>query len=301
MHRIRVNLLLMMVAATAPPLTAEDFFLYYLGGQSNMDGYVMVEQLPPELKGPLEGVYIFHGNSAPDNAAVDGRGAWSTLRPGHGVGFTSNGTENQYSNRFGAELTFARTLRELYPDRRIAIIKYSRGGTSIHADAAGNFGCWEPDYRGADGVNQYDHFLAAVSAAHADTDIDNDGTADRLIPAGIVWMQGESDAHHSQEIADAYQSNLDRLMDLIRASLRADDLPVVIGEISDSKVDPEIWKFGDTVRAAQTAWVDGDEAAAIVTETGQYGYSDPWHYDSAGYIDLGERFAKALAEIGDDQ
>jgi hypothetical protein len=28
------------------------------------------------------------------------------------------------------------------------------------------------------------------------------------------------------------------------------------------------------------------------------GYSDPWHYDSDGYIILGRRFAQALYELG---
>jgi hypothetical protein len=28
-----------------------------------------------------------------------------------------------------------------------------------------------------------------------------------------------------------------------------------------------------------------------------YGYSDKWHYDSAGYIDLGRQFAEAMANL----
>jgi hypothetical protein len=67
--------------------------------------------------------------------------------------------------------------------------------------------------------------------------IANDGEADTLIPAGIVWMQGESDAALNAEIAERYEANLKRLMDLIRAALRSDDLPVVIGRISDSGRD----------------------------------------------------------------
>ena len=48
------------------------------------------------------------------------------------------------------------------------------------------------------------------------------------------------------------------------------------------------------IRAAQQAFVDSDPAAAIVTSTDGYSYSDPWHYDSKGYIDFGARFAEAL-------
>ena len=133
--------------------------------------------------------------------------------------------------------------------------------------------------------------------AYADTDIDNDGQSDRLIPSGIVWMQGESDAHHTPETAKRYQANLKRLMDLIRAAFRTDDLPVVIGRISYAKKEPPSWKHGEIVREAQAEYVKADAAAALVTTTDQYGYSDPWHYDSPGYIDLGRQFANATADL----
>jgi hypothetical protein len=278
-------------------LEARVFKLYYLGGQSNMDGYGYTGQLPESLQGPVKDVMIFHGNTAPDGVEVDGRGVWAQLRPGHGVGFTSDGKTNTYSDRLGVELTFARRLQEQEPNVGIAIIKYSRGGTSIDVAAAGQFGCWDPDYGTGNGVNQYDHFLATVRHALAIPDIDGDGETDTLIPAGIVWMQGESDAAHTPEIAQRYEVHLKRLMDLIRAALRADDLPVAIGRISDSgqDTDGKVWDYGDIVRSAQAAFVRKDGAAALVTTTDHYGYSDKWHYDTAGYIDLGKQFAEALA------
>ncbi len=297
MKLLQIWMVLCWVAIAQNSAQATDFYVYYLGGQSNMDGYGHVNQLPAaEARSPND-VMIFHGNTSPDRASVDGKGVWSKLKPGHGVGFKSDGKTNQYSNRFGVELTFAETMQKRFPDRRIAIVKYSRGGTSIDAAAAGGFGCWEPDFKGTAGVNQYDHFLATVRHAYADTDIDNDGQSDRLIPAGIVWMQGESDAHHTPETAKRYQTNLKRLMDLIRAAFRADDLPVVIGQISYSKKEPPSWKHGEIVREAQAKYVEADAAAALVTTTDQYGYSDPWHYDSPGYIDLGRQFANATADL----
>lgn len=289
--------LLLLALATMQTANATDFHVYYLGGQSNMDGYGYVDKLPKDLTGVQDDVLIFHGNTSPDGSAVDGKGVWASLRPGHGVGFKSDGKSNQPSKRFGAELTFARTIKKIFPDRRIAIIKYSRGGTSIDAGAAGGFGCWEPDFKGRNGVNQYDHFLATVRHAYADSDIDDDGEADRLIPAGVVWMQGESDASYSAAIAEKYHANLRRLMDLIRAAFRADDLPVVIGRISYGKKDPPTWKHGEIVRAAQAKYAETDSNAALVTSTDDYGYSDPWHYDSAGYIDLGKQFAEAMAKL----
>jgi iduronate 2-sulfatase len=283
----------------ASQVEGTDYDLYYLGGQSNMDGYGRVEDLPEGLTGPVDGVMIFHGNTSADANPVDGRGVWAELGPGHGVGYTSDGEAGTPSDRFGVELSFARTLQQLDPDARIAIIKYSKGGSSIDREAASYFGCWAPDFPG---INQYDHFLATVRNAAAVADIDGDGEPDTLNPKGIVWMQGESDGAYTTAIAGRYEANLAHLMDLVRAALRVDDLPVVIGRISDSghddtEKDGMVWNHGQMIRAAQASFVAGDGHAALVTSTDEYGYSDVWHYDSAGYVDLGKEFAVAVHSL----
>ena len=288
---------------SADSVSAKTYRVYFLGGQSNMDGYGYVNKLPQDLNQPVPGVMIFHANPAPDGVPVDGRGIWSTLKPGHGAGFKSDGKANVYSNRFGVELTIAQALKKQAPEENIALIKISRGGTSLAIEAAGDFGCWDPDYEKGTGkgrgINQYDHFLAGMKRALQTQDIDQDGQLDTLVPAGIVWMQGESDAVYSEEIARQYEANLKRLMDLIRATLLTDDLPVVIGRISDSGDNPEgkVWKHGEIVRAAQAAFVENDKRAALVTSTDRYGYSDKWHYNSDGYLDLGRKFAQALWKL----
>jgi hypothetical protein len=194
------------------------------------------------------------------------------------------------------ELSFADRLKELYPGRKIAIIKYSRGGTSIDSLATGRSGCWEPDYTGKTGLNQYDHFLATIRNAMSYRDIDSDGKDDYLLPCGIIWMQGESDAFWTEDIASRYYDNLKRLMDLMRAAFRQDDLPVVIGKITDSGQDKDgqIWPYCGLVQYAEEKYAKTDGNAAIVRSTMNYGYSDPYHYNSAGYIDLGIGFADAL-------
>ena len=59
-------------------------------------------------------------------------------------------------------------------------------------------------------------------------DINGDGRLDRLIPSGIIWMQGESDAEHSRDASEAYYGNLKNLIKLLRASLRNEKLPVIV-------------------------------------------------------------------------
>jgi hypothetical protein len=280
---------------------AKKYKLYILAGQSNMTGYGYVKDLPVDLQRKNKNVMIYEGSSMLDFHHALGLGIWAELQPGHGEGFKSDGKENFYSDRFGPELSFGKRISELYKDSGIAIVKYSRNGSSIDASSAGIFGCWEPDFIDSNGINQYDHFLATLRNALAVKDIDGDGEEDELIPNGIIWMQGESDATNTYQVAKHYSANLKKLISLIRASLRKDNIPVVVGRISDSqKGDNEngkVWKFGDIIRYEQEYFVKHDINAALIISTDNYNYSDKWHYDSDGFIDLGRKFAEAIYQL----
>ncbi len=292
-------LILLPSIAICQQVEKDTIRLFYLGGQSNMDGYGQNTELHGSFKSEFKKVWIFHGNPTPDEKENGGLGRWDVLKPGHGVGFSSDGINNKLSDRFGIELSFAKKLQELYPNEKIALIKYSRGGSSIDSLAAGQFGSWEMDYNGTNGINQYDNFLVTIKESLKTNDIDGDGKEDLLIPSGIIWMPGESDAAYTEEIANRYYFNLKRLIDLMRASLLTDDLAVVLGKISDSwnDKDGKVWEYGELVQYAQEKYAKTDKNAAIVRNTRYYKYSDPWHYDSDGYIDLGEKFAEAIYQL----
>jgi len=297
----KVAILVLLICAVkvfSQELKTDTFRLFYLGGQSNMDGYGYNSKLPDSLNTIFEDVYIFHGNPVGDNEKNGGLGNWTQLRPGHGVGFKSDSLGNNYSNRFGVELSFASKLKQLYPNNQIAIIKYSRGGTSIDSLAGAYAGSWDPDFSG---VNQYDYFLKTVKNALKIKDINQDGKEDVLIPKGIIWMQGESDAAYTEAVAEEYYSNLKRLMTLQRAALHNNKLPIVIGKISDSRSgeNGKTWHFLELVQYAQEKFAQNDNKASVVRTTKNYEYSDPWHYDSKGFIDLGEQFAKAIKKLND--
>jgi len=278
-----------------------EFKLYFLGGQSNMEGFGFNKDLPSDLNSTFENVMIFQGNHVPDNDESGGNGVWEQLQPGHGTGYTSNGIKNVHSDRFGPELSFGAWLQKEYPDQKIAIIKYSRGGSSLQEGASG-FGTWAPDFEEGNGINQYDNFLKTLNNALAVRDIDGDGTVDKLIPAGIVWMQGEADAG-KENSALVYEANLKRTMDLIRAAFRTDDLPVVIGKIADSgedEKDGKMMDFIEHVHRAQENFVKKDGHAILVSSTENYGFiKDKWHYTSRDYIHLGEEFARAILRLHD--
>jgi len=277
-------------------LDAKDYKLFYLGGQSNMQGFGSVSELPSDLPENYKDIMIFNGNWDNDDKPVSGVGIWENMKPGFGYGSRSDGITNTYSERFGPELGFAIKIRELMPDENIAILKYAKGGTSIEIGAS-RWGCWDPDYSDSTGINQWDHFLASVRNAMAVKDIDGDGEEDRLIPVGIVWMQGESDADNSEETAKKYGANLRRLMDMIRAAFRYDDIPVVIGQIADSGNDEKDGAMMDNIKyvwEGEFSFVENDPAAAIVTSTQDYNFVDDWHFGTEGALDLGYQFAEKM-------
>lgn len=290
------TLLALLLLSFSKVATSAEYLTFYLGGQSNMDGYGYVNKLPAALQ-TEQNVMIFHGNGAFDNQPAGGLGKWSKLKPGHGTGFNSDGQSNTYSERFGSELTFAASLAKQFPNRKIALIKYSVGGTGLHLKTG--YGNWSPDFTEGDSINQYDNFLTTINNAFSVPDIDGDGESDTLVPAGILWMQGEADAHTSKESANAYFDNLNRLMALIRAALRKDDVPVVIAKITDSELGEEdIMPYIKRVHLAQKMFVEQDVCAAYMTQTDKYPYGDDaWHYLSEGYIKMGEDFAKEYAKL----
>lgn len=296
---MKTLLLLITICISTLSAQPKEFKLYYLGGQSNMEGLGLTSELPEEYKGPVENVWIFSGNIVEDNEPLGGFGIWAPLKTGFGHEFSSDGEQNFYSERFGPELSFGKRIAELEKDYPIAIIKYAKSGSAIEIGAS-KYGSWDPDFFEGDGINQYDNFLTTLRNALSDRDIDNDGYEDKLIPAGIIWMQGESDAYHSEETAKKYEANLKRMMDLFRAALREDDLPVVIGMITDSGQDEDgkVMDYYDIVAKAQKDFAAKDKNAVIVTATENYNYSDRWHYDSAGFLEMGKEFAEEVFELG---
>ena len=304
MRSLGLVLALAGVSSLAAPAIADDhsagttYRVYFLGGQSNMDGYGHNDDLPAELQAPRDDIRIFTGEDVEDGSEGGGEGLWASLDPGHGTNFTTDGAQNTLSDRFGPELTFGTTMAELRPDERIAIIKFSRGGTSLVHGVSG-YGSWDPDYNEKNRRNLYDQTLTAIRTAMTTRDIDGDGATDTLAPAGIVWMQGEADAFDDWAASREYDLNLARLMSLLRAALHEDDLPVVIGRIKDSgdTAETRVMKYSPEVRAAQARFAANDVCAEMVTASDDFSFFDGWHYLSRDYIALGEAFAKSMHDL----
>lgn len=296
MARALPALLPLLCAVSAAHAEGTTYQVYFLGGQSNMEGLGSVSELPAGLAEP-QLVPIFAGYPQGDGVPTNGLGTWAQLQPGFGAGYWSDGDRIQLADKFGPELSFGAALTDARPETPVAIIKYARGGSSLGAQESG-WGTWDPDL---EIDNQYDAALKTIRDAMNTLDIDGDGHADQLIPAGIVWMQGEADAVE-EGLALEYEVNLKRTMDLLRAALRYDDLPVVIGKITDSGMDDDgkVMDYHEIVQEAQLSFTEKDACAAFVDEIDSYPHSDDkWHYEADGYVAMGRAFARAMIELED--
>jgi hypothetical protein len=114
----------------------------------------------------------------------------------------------------GPEFGFAKAMSELYPADEIHLIKVARGGTAID--------WWLPDAKGKE--NGHTQLLANLKNA-----LEKIGGDYEI--AGMLWMQGESDAKQQAD-AEAYQKKLEQLIALMRKETGKPELPVVIGRLS---------------------------------------------------------------------
>ena len=85
-----------------------------------MDGYRFNDQLTDSLKKKIPNSMIFNGKRDNEGSPNGGIGIWSSVEPGHGYMFETNGNFNSLSEMFGPKLSFADKMIE--SGDKIAII-----------------------------------------------------------------------------------------------------------------------------------------------------------------------------------
>lgn len=243
--------------------------LYLLAGQSNMDGRGKAADLTPQQREVAHAI-IFYRNPP---AASDG---WKPLMPGYSVAPGYKGTLP--SPTFGPEIGFAIQMLKDRPDQPIALIKGSKGGTSLAHD-------WKPGKAGEPKTQGpcYRNFIETIHLARKDLE----ARGDTYTLRGILWHQGESD---DKATADQYQQMLTTFIARIREDLGQPDLPFVIGEVYDNGQR-------DAVRAAQRATAKAVPHVAFVSAEGLKTWDHGTHFDAESQLTIGARFADALTKL----
>ncbi len=246
--------------------------IYILGGQSNMVGVGLNAELPAGLQLPQPEVQVYAaGQLDPTKSNV-----WADLQPG--VGF------NEFC--FGPEITFGHDMADAQSSD-VILIKYSVGGTSLWSD-------WHaPDISDPNGGPQYEAFINTVNGALAGLSLGYEPYI-----AGMIWMQGESDSSDLDR-AQAYEQNLTDLIQSIRSDFGVPNMPFVIGQISNQYG----YTYGPAVQQAQYNISQTLPNTALVVTDDLTLNADNIHFDAAGQIMLGRRFADQLiikSDINED-
>ena len=182
------------------------------------------------------------------------------------------------NNKIGPEFGFAQTMSALYPAAEIHLIKVSKGGTPIDF--------WLPDANGKQNGNT----MLLANLKNALEKIGGDYEI-----AGMLWMQGESDAK-KQADAEAYQKKLEQFIALMRKETGKPELPFVIGRLSTRILESKKFSmpFVKVVQSGQDAVAKNDKDAHVVNTDDLTQRDDFVHFDQQGQLGLGKRFGEAM-------
>jgi hypothetical protein len=295
-----ILLLLSMASLGVSSIASEMRDLVILSGQSNAVGF---DAVASELvrDGRDDDVLFWWrcGDPPPDRYDSTSGLNWTSLQPQpKGVplardsgeaGEVSFGLKRQYGNfasvtgGFGPEFGFVRRLREIQPQRRIAILKVAFSGTGMRTD-------WNKEDLGDGGacyralVSEIKHSIAAAKQKEIE-----------FRPRAFLWVQGESDANAID--APNYAKALASMIDGLRVELGAPHLPALIGvnvQYGNGKN-----QFMPLVVEAQKSIAANDSVRCRYVDTAgaQTLLPSRTHFSTDGTLEVGRRFADALLDF----
>jgi len=207
--------------------------VFVLAGQSNMQGYGLVEDNEND---PGSLIDVIQKDTDGEWSEIGEVGNWNTLEgvwlySGDGD-IKTNVTVGQGvdTNKIGPELTFAHQL-DAYYDDPVLIIKTAIGGTNLAFD-------WRPPSAGGETGELYNQMIQTIQnvTQNLGTEFPDIGTTDFEI-SGFAWFQGWSDAGDTGYRSE-YESNLTHLIDDVRSDLNILDLPVIIANSGHGGYEP---------------------------------------------------------------
>jgi hypothetical protein len=178
-------------------------------------------------------------------------------------------------NHFGPEIAFGHAMAKQMPDVEIRLIKSAVSGSNLHTH-------WAPTTGTC-----YIRFMKEARAALADLD----GNKVPYEMAGMLWLQGESDAKSPQRTD--YEKNLTQFIAHMRDTFKTPGMPFIIARVKEFYGGKEGAKY---VREAQMNIGKTDKNAACF-DTDDCEMHNEGHYNSVGLITIGKRFADALDSL----
>lgn len=231
----------------------EKVWIFLLAGQSNMAGRAAIE-----AQDLVRNNRILSINS--ENEIITAREPLHFYEP--------SGAGLDCGMAFGSEM-----LQNIPEDIFILLIPTAVGGSSISQ--------WINDETHR-GVQLLGNFRRRLGVAQ-----------DHGLLKGILWHQGEADAHQETSI-QSYQDNLKTLFDQFRKIAVNESLPVVVGQLGSFAANQEAW---NRINASITAYALTDQHCEVVATSDLPHKGDRVHFNSAAQRTLGRRYAKAMLSL----
>ena len=235
---------------------------FICAGQSNMAGGIVRDQLPES--------YL----------------SWPNSVRCFGVDGPFNPVEHE---KAGPEVGMAEEIVAHWSDQPVVIIKHAIGGSNLANE-------WSPTtaIRQPDEPEQrrlcFPDLQQALRLAQQQTDAP-------LEFCGFAWMQGERDSR-SPGMTATYYRHLHELIEAVRALTETPDLPIAIGRITPRCRTDDGKAFRHThrnlVRQAQEKYCQDHALATLVDTDDLPQRQDALHFNTAGCLELGRRFARVF-------
>ena len=265
-------------AVARPPPVNYDVDL--IGGQSNADGRGVTSDLTGELSGwnaPQHDVRIYYVNpgSSTDPANPEFNTGWTALTAGWSVPPADRPVLP--SGRFGLELSFARVMADSAPDRRVALIKVTKGGTNLRTD-------WNPGESGNFMWQTFTNFVPRALQTLTNAQ-------DTVTLKGMIWHQGEADGANPD-----FKDDLKLLLNAIRTFVGNPEFPIVQGELAGKTATPD-YHYQNRAMAEVR---DRDPFTGLASSD-SLPASDGTHFDTSALITYGVRYANLIQNVDDDE
>lgn len=267
--------------------SATEVDVYLFGGQSNMVGQGIIEELTEDQKVIPDDVYYWQ----------DGEFKPLVL----GAFPTAN---RRRPERFGPEISFA---QHIVADRPVYIVKYGNGGKALH------HGWHKKDWAGGAPVGNTVNFypgeftkdrvkgaLYQIMIKHYQSAIAN-LVEQGLTPVvkGFLWMQGEQDSLHEVSAAE-YAESLERLHRRVKEDLQVDSLILAFGQVLPDPETVQQYPYRASIRE-EMRLADGRSgspkaiAEVFMVSTDNCPLrADKVHYNTEGIYQLGINFAEIV-------
>jgi len=181
---------------------------------------------------------------------------------------------------FGPEIGFAHEISRRFPHTQIKLIKFAVGGTSLLA--------WDPKWSASKArltrnASAGPLFKKLIKTANINFD------ESKSTLAGILWMQGETDAKYPS-VARQYVKNLNNFIYALRAEFKSPNALFIMGAVNPPE---KMFPATAVVQQAQKNAAAQIRNLRLVNTQDLAKRNDHLHYNTQGQLALGKRFARA--------